>query len=130
MMERIVSTDGGQQTRPAAQTSVRAFVMRHKPVSVGALAALVVIVAVVLPAIPWSGSRNVSDSSPCSTWSSANRSQQRAYARLYVREHGPLPTGATSPDSVESAITAGCTAAYAYDDADTVNVIQAIDGRY
>lgn len=102
--------------------------MAHKRLSIGLLAALVVFVAVILPAILGPGT--LSDSSSCSTWDSADHAAQTAYARLYLREHGALFSGATSPKGVASAITAGCAAAAVNDEADTVSVIQAIEGRY
>lgn len=104
--------------------------LAHKRLSGGLLVLVVLFVVLFVPALITAGSWKVTDSSPCSSWSSANQAQQTAYARLYVREHGPLPSGATSPTSIESAINGGCTAAFAYDEADNVNVIQAINGRY
>lgn len=128
MMDRTASTDADRRDRADAQPSVRAFVMAHKRLSAGLLAAIVLFVAVVLPAILGPG--RLSDSSSCSTWDSADHAGQAAYAGLYLREHGALFSGATSPRGVESAITAGCAAAAVNDEADTVSVIQAIEGRY
>jgi membrane-associated PAP2 superfamily phosphatase len=102
--------------------------MAHKRLSIGLLAVVVVFVALVLPAILGPG--RLSDSSSCSTWDSADHAGQVAYARLFLREHGPLFSGATTPQGVVSAITGGCAAAAVNNEADTVSVIQAIEGRY
>jgi hypothetical protein len=110
--------------------SLRALALRHKGLSLTVLALLILFVAVLVPAIVGAGSWKVADSTACSAWGAANQAQQTAYARLYVKEHGPLPSGATSPTAVETAINNGCTAAYDYDEADSVNVVQAINGRY
>lgn len=74
--------------------------------------------------------RPVSDSTTCTQWGSANQAQQAAYARLYVREHGTLRGGATSPGSVIAAINAGCAQAYGDDVSDTTTVVQAISGTF
>jgi hypothetical protein len=128
MMERTASTNGDPRARADAQPNVRAFAMAHKRFSFVLLAVIVVFVAVVLPAILGPG--RLSDSSSCSTWDSADHAEQAAYARRYLREHGALFSGATTPQGVASAITAGCAAAAVNDEADTVSVIQAIEGRY
>jgi hypothetical protein len=122
--------DPAQRHRVQAQPSVKAFIVQHKPVSIGILLLLLVFVALLVPAVIGSGSWKVTDATSCSSWSSANQNQQTAYAHLYVTEHGALPNGESSRDSIERAINSGCTAAFAYDEADSVNVVQAIDGRY
>src|SRR5437588_5496148 len=122
--------DPAPRTQLSAQPSLRRLIVRHKRLSLALLAALAVFVAVLVPEVVGSGSWKVTDASSCSAWSSANQAQQAIYVRLYVKEHGSLPSGATSGDSIETAINSGCTAAFAYDEADTVNVVQAIKGRY
>jgi hypothetical protein len=104
--------------------------LQHKRVSLAVTVLVVAFGAALVPAVLTSGSWKVRDSSSCSTWSSANQAQQTAYTRMFVKEHGPLPNGARSPAGIEAAINSGCTAAFAYDEADTVNVTQAINGRY
>jgi hypothetical protein len=72
----------------------------------------------------------ITDSSPCSVWSSARPRQRDAYAALYVREYGSLPSGATDAGTIEGVIDAGCTQAYGFDEADTVTVLQAVRHQY
>jgi hypothetical protein len=72
----------------------------------------------------------VSDSTTCTQWGSANQVQQAAYAKLYVKEHGPLRGGATSPSKVIAAINDGCARAYGDDVSDTATVTQAISGNF
>jgi hypothetical protein len=91
---------------------------------------LIAFVGLLVPGMVGAGSWTVTDATSCSAWSSANHNQQAAYARLYVKEHGPLASGASSAGSIEAAINNGCLGAFAYDEPDTVNVVQALKGRY
>jgi hypothetical protein len=72
----------------------------------------------------------VGDSTTCTQWGSANQAQQAAYAKLYIREHGRLRGGGSSPADVIAAINYGCTRAYGEDVSDSVTVTQAIHGRF
>jgi hypothetical protein len=72
----------------------------------------------------------ITDASTCTQWGSANLNQQTAYARLYFREHGPLPNGKTSPASIVAAINTACTWTYSEDVSDTTNVVQAVTGHF
>ena len=74
------------------------------------------------------GSRvsRITDSTSCSVWSSANTRERDAYAALYLKEHGALPSGASDAPTIEGVIDNGCTNAYGFDEADTVTVLQAI----
>jgi len=84
---------------------------------------LVIVVGGLLSAQP---AVAVTDSTTCTTWGSTNQTQERAYALLYVREHGPFPSGARDPASVVAAINNGCGEAYVNDVEDNVTVVQAI----
>jgi hypothetical protein len=110
--------------------TTRALIARHKRLSLSALAIVVVLVALLVVGIAGSNAGAVSDTSTCSAWSSVNQGQQQAYTRLYVREHGALPGGATSTASVAAAIDKGCMQAFGSDAADLVNVYQAINRQY
>ena len=112
---------------PEAWT-IRALFAGHKAVGIGALSLLALLVAITVVAILASGPLVVSDSSTCTDWGSANYTQQRTYARLFVREHRSLPGGARDPASVVAAINLGCTQAYANDVQDGLTVVQAIGG--
>jgi hypothetical protein len=126
------TTSSADPTRPPrpAQPSIRAFLRQHKWIPIAALAVLVVFVAVIVPEIAGAGAWKVTDSTPCSAWSAANPRQQAAYARRYVERHGSLANGATSPAAIEAAINNACIQTFAYDEADTVSVLQAINGQY
>lgn len=113
-----------------AQPSLWRLLLRHRALSLGLLAVVAIFAAVVVPEMVGAGSLKVTDSTSCSTWGAANQIQQEAYARLYVREHGPLRNGSSSPAGIEDAINSGCTAAFGYDEADSVDVVQAIKGQY
>jgi hypothetical protein len=110
--------------------TVRALLVRHKLAAAGLAAVIAVMLAMILVAVLGSKGGAVSDSTTCSQWSSANESRQAAYARLYVREHGQLPSGDTSPAGVIGAINKGCNLAFGEDVSDTVTVVQAISGRF
>jgi hypothetical protein len=130
MIDSPTSPEAASPRLVATQPSLWRLIARHKAASLAVLALLVAFVAVLVPEVVGAGSWKVSDATACSTWGAANQGQQAAYARLYVREHGPLSNGATSASSIVTAINNGCTAAYGYDEADSVNVLQAIKGRY
>jgi hypothetical protein len=68
----------------------------------------------------------VTDSTTCTMWGSTNQIQQRAYALLYVREHGPLAGGVHDPAAVIGAINNGCNEAYVSDVEDNATVVQAV----
>ena len=87
---------------------------------------IVLLLAMTLVTALGSGRGSVSDATTCTQWGSANQTKQAAYARLYVREHGPLRSGATSPASVIAAINNGCGQAFSNDVSDTMTVVQAV----
>jgi len=103
---------------------------RYKGLSAAALALLVVMLGFFALEILGPRAGPVSDSTSCSQWSSANEAQQSAYAGLYVKEHRSLPSGARDAASVLAAINTGCMQAFGSDVPDTVNVVQAISGRF
>lgn len=122
-------------TRPARPyrpdvPTVRGLIMAHKRVSAAILAILVASVAIIVITGLNSKLTRVSDSTPCSAWSSASDTMRSAYAALYVKEHGALPSGASDAGTVEGVIDDGCTAAYSFDEADTVTVLQALRKQY
>ena len=88
-----------------------------------------ILVAIVVMADLGSRVSRISDSTPCSVWSSATGNQRDAYAALYLREHGVAPGGAGQV-TVEADIDYGCEMAYGFDESDTVNVLQAIRHQY
>jgi hypothetical protein len=90
------------------------------------LAVIALFAAIIVPEVIGAGSRKITDATSCSTWGASSQLKQDAYARLYVKQHGPLRGGA----SVVDAINRGCTAAFGYDEADNVTVVQAIKGQY
>lgn len=110
--------------------TMRKLIARHKRLSIGSLALLVVMLALLVAAIAGSTAGAVGDTTSCAGWGSANQDQQQAYAALYVREHGSLPSGARDAASVEASINRGCMQAFGSDVADTVNVYQAINHQY
>ncbi len=69
----------------------------------------------------------VTDATTCDQWSSTNVDRQGAYARLYVREHGPVsPRWGPVAGGVINAINAGCYQAFGEGVAGTATVVQAI----
>jgi hypothetical protein len=112
------------------QPSLWRLLRRNRVLSLALLAVLALFVAIILPEVIGAGSVKITDSTPCSTWGASSQLKQDAYARLYVKQHGPLRGGATSPASVVTAVNTGCTAAFGYDEADNIDVLQAIKGQY
>ena len=109
---------------------LRSLIAHHKWFARSALAVLVILVVMFLVAVLGPKAGAVTDSTSCSQWGSSNQNEQAAYARLYVREHGPLSGGATSVAAVESGINNGCLAAYSSDEEDTVSVLKSIRKEY
>ena len=104
--------------------------MRHKYVALGLAAVVAFMLAMILVAVFGAKAGAVSDSTTCTQWGSANQVKQATYAKLYVKEHGPLRGGGRSPSDVIAAINDGCTRAYGEDVSDTVTVTQAISGNF
>lgn len=121
---------GAPQHNGDERWTTRALIARHRRLSIAAVAVFVVMVVTIVLGITGSSRGAVSDTTSCSGWGSANQNQQQAFAALYIREHGALPSGATDLASVEAAINKGCMQAYGSDVADTVNVYQAINKQY
>jgi hypothetical protein len=121
------STDGvAPADRGAEVWTTRALFARHKVLGIGAVALLILLIAIILGGILASNTVVVSDSSTCATWSAAKQTEQLAYGRRYVRDHGALPGGARNPASVVTAINTGCTQAFDNDAQEDVTVVQAI----
>jgi hypothetical protein len=128
MLTRVSgTTERESPVDPATEVwTTRALFARHKVVGISAVALLVLLIAFVAGGLLSASPVVVSDSSTCSTWSSANQTQQQAYAARYVREHGAVPGGSRAASSVVAAINAGCTQAFDNDVEDTITVVQAI----
>lgn len=106
---------------------MRGLIASHKLASTVAAVVLAAMVAyfVLIAVGPKGGA--VTDSTTCTQWGSANVNRQDAYARLYVKEHGPVDSGwGPAPTGVINAINAGCYEAYGDDVSDTATVVQAI----
>lgn len=112
--------------QPAENWTTRTLFARHKAAGIGGLALLALLLVITVGGILLSRPLVVSDSSSCTAWGSANDTQQRAYARRYVQEHGALPGGATEPVRVLAAVNAGCTQAFENDVQDSLTVREAI----
>lgn len=130
MADTSASTDGGTQVQDTWPPPLRTLVVRHKVASLIALAVVVVFFAILIPEFLTAGKLKITDSTSCQAWSTAKPKQQAAYSRLYVRLHGALSHGATSTASIEAAVNYGCIQAYAFDEADTITVLQAIRREY
>ena len=110
--------------------TLRGLLTRHKPVALGLAALILLLVGTILLSVLGSKGGAVSDSTTCTQWGSANQARQAAYAKLYVKEHGPLRGAGTSSSRVIAAINAGCARAYGDDVSDSVTIAQAISGRF
>jgi len=114
-----------------APWTIRGLIASHKVASLVIAALCVVIVAsfVLIALGPRAGA--VTDSTTCAQWGSTNVNEQDAYARLYVREHGPVsPRWGPAPTGVINAINAGCYQAFGEDVSDTATVVQAISRSF
>lgn len=114
-----------------APWTVRGLIASHRKASlvIAGLCVLTVGFSVLIAVGPSAGA--VTDSTTCTQWGSTNINGQDAYARLYVREHGPVSRRwGPAPKGVVNAINAGCDRAYGYDVSDQTNVVQAISGDF
>lgn len=110
--------------------TIRGLIARHRLAAFGAAAIIAAMLAVILVGLLGPSAGAISDTSTCTQWGAANQDQQVTYAKLYVREHGSLRGGKTSPASVINAINYGCDQAYGDDVSDTATVVQAISGNF
>ena len=58
------------------------------------------------------------------------RIYEETLRNTYVKEHGPLPSGASDAGTIEGVIDSGCTQAYGFDEADTITVLEAVRHQY
>ena len=110
--------------------TLRGLIARHRLAAAVTGAALAVMLAMILVAVFGAKAGAVTDATTCTQWGSANQGKQTAYARLYLREHGSLPSGSNSPASVIAAVNTGCDQAYSDDVSDNATVLQAISGNF
>lgn len=110
--------------------TLRGLLRSHKRASAGVAGILLVLVAIVLVSAFGSRVSRISDATPCSVWGAAPQRERDAYVALYVKEHGPLPSGASDAPTIEGVIDNGCTYAYGFDEADTLTVLQSIRHQY
>ena len=111
----------------SAPWTVRSLIASHKVASLVAATLCAVTVAVFALVFFGPKAGAVTDSTTCAQWGSTNVNRQDAYARLYVREHGPVsPRWGPAPTGVINAINAGCYQAFGEDVSDTATVVQAI----
>ena len=123
-----LSTDAAPNIVP---WTVRGLIASHKKASlvIAGLCVLTVGFSVLMAVGPMAGA--VTDSTTCTQWGSTNVNGQDAYARLYVREHGPVSRRwGPAPAGVVNAINAGCFKAYGEDVSDQTDVVQAISGNF
>lgn len=124
------STAPDTQRREDSWT-VGGLIRTHRTIALGVLAVLAVMVAMILVAALGAKGGAVSDATTCTQWGAANVDEQRAYARLYVHEHGPVSSRwGPAPSGVINAINAGCTQAFGENVSDSVTVVQAISRNF
>jgi hypothetical protein len=122
------ATETSQDRQPS---TFRGLIASHKVIALGVAALCAVMLATFLAAALGAKAGAVTDSSTCTQWGSANVDRQDAYARLYVREHGPVSRGwGPAPVGVINAINAGCDQAFGEDVSDSVSVVQAISRNF
>jgi hypothetical protein len=128
-----VSTDPLATLRASefAPWTLRGLIASHKVASlvIAALCAATVAVLLLVALGPKAGA--VTDSTTCAQWGSTNVTAQEAYARLYIREHGPVSAGwGPGGQGVINAVNAGCYEAFGEDVSDTATVVQAISRSF
>lgn len=110
--------------------TVRGLIASHKWITLAAVAALAVMVAMILVAALGPKAGAVTDATTCAQWGSASQTQQTAYARRYIRAH-PLPASAgETPATVIGAINNNCMTAFSEDVDATTSVVRALSGTF
>jgi hypothetical protein len=110
--------------------TIRGLISRHRRAASVLAAGCALMLAIILVAVFGAKAGDVSDSTTCTQWGSTNVVRQDAYARLYVKEHGPVHGAGTSAASVVSAINIACLEAYNEDVSDSTTVVQALSGTF
>ncbi len=127
-------TTSTSTTRPAQDTgpwTVRGLIATHKAAALVVTGLCALMVATIALAALGSKGGAVSDDTTCAQWGSTNQDRQTAYARLYVREHGPVSRRwGAAPMGVINAINAGCAQAFGVDVSDSATVVQAISRNF
>ena len=107
--------------------TARGLIAAHKKASMIIALVCAGTVAVLLWVALGPKAGAVTDSTTCAQWGSTNVDGQDAYARLYLREHGPVARGwGPSSQGVINAINAGCYEAFGEGVDDQATVVQAI----
>jgi hypothetical protein len=107
--------------------TLRGLIAAHKAASIIAAAICAVTIAIIPLSAFIAKAGAVTDSTTCSQWGVTNVDRQNTYAKLYVREHGPVSASwGRGPVGVINAINAGCYQAFGEDVSDTATVVQAI----
>jgi hypothetical protein len=126
-------TDASAYTDPAADSgdasetwTTWGLISKHKIAAGVGVVLLLLLLVIIVGGLVSAKPVVVSDATTCTSWGATNQTQQRAYALLYVREHGPVPSGARDPAAVIAAINNGCSEAYVNDVEDNVTVVQAL----
>lgn len=114
--------------RHAELLTIRGLVAGHRWAALVAAAVCALLVAMFLVAVFGAKAGPVTDGTLCMQWGSTNLDRQNAYARLYLKEHGPIRGSGTSPvASVINAINDGCLQAFNDDVEESTTVVQAIN---
>jgi hypothetical protein len=110
--------------------TIRGMVAAHKRASLLVAAGCGLMLAMLLLAVLGAKPGRLTDTSTCTQWASTNTVRQKAYAKLYVEEHGAAPLAGTSTAGIVSAITISCLDAYDEDVSDSTTVVQALSGKF
>jgi hypothetical protein len=108
--------------------TLRGLITGHKKAALVAAALCVLLVgSLALVALGGGPARPVTDATTCTDWGNTNQSRQTAYARVYLSEHGAIPSWGNTSAAV---INWGCGIAYGDDVGDTATVVQAINDDF
>lgn len=130
-MERgvfVVSSTPELDGRPP--WTIRSLIAAHKWITLGGVAVLAVLVAMILIAALGPKAGALTDATTCAQWGSADQNEQTAYAKRYIAEH-PLPASAhETPATVIGAINNNCMTAFSEDVDGTTSIEQALSGSF
>lgn len=107
--------------------SLREVVARHRRISALVIATVTLLVALTaVSAVSKPSRAPLTDASTCSTWTSADRRQQTAYAERYIQEYPASRIAGLGQAGVQSLISRDCRRAAYLAESDDISVVAAL----
>lgn len=110
----------------AERWTLTSLLRRHPRLTAASFLVVAAVVAVtILTTVGNARPQPLANSASCSQWAAATRSEQLAYAHLYIDEYGPFADTARHADAVRGQIGRACTHASYLGEADDITILAA-----